>query len=558
MARSARSRRLGWLRSIDAGTGATAVLGAHRAIDEELKAVLKNGKVPLTLATPVLDPVYESNIRKRLPRNAPARHVLIRSFRQVLEAGDPDDFLAWHEGGAAISQVLAIRNVHPHPRFPLTFGHHTVSYTRMIYTFYLPLLLGHTRPYDAVLCSSEAARQLLQKMLGHVQETFNRSYGAHAKFRARFEQIPLGIDTERFRPRAKRPIRRRLHLHPDSFTLLYLGRLSQDDKAVLLPLVLLFRRLLRRHPRQRLKLVFAGSDPSRYGNTISAYAVALGIGESVKVVTDVPLGTEHLWHAAADVFVSPSDNLQEAFGLTPIEAMACGVPQVVSDWNGYRDSVVHGVTGFLVPTAWPEDHRDLEAVQPWETAPRDHSALAQAVAFDPNAWLEAVEALLLNPDLRRRMGEASRRRALSHYAWPVVIKQREALWHELAAVAKRTPLPQARLNWGSVPYSKVFGHYPTTSFARGSPLMLTDDGRAVAENREPLPVFQSWSEVVDENLLHQMLERLAKDRELTLEGITRLFTTKSHFETDRIRRHVFTLIKHGLVAIDWMSGTGTR
>ena len=42
--------------------------------------------------------------------------------------------------------------------------------------------------------------------------------------------------------------------------------------------------------------------------------------------------------------------MQETFGLTPIEAMACGVPQVVADWDGYRETVVEGETGFRVPT----------------------------------------------------------------------------------------------------------------------------------------------------------------------------------------------------------------
>ena len=56
-----------------------------------------------------------------------------------------------------------------------------------------------------------------------------------------------------------------------------------------------------------------------------------------------------VWRAA-DVFVSPSDSVQETFGLSVVEAMASGLPVVASDWNGYRDSVEDGRTGFLVPT----------------------------------------------------------------------------------------------------------------------------------------------------------------------------------------------------------------
>ena len=56
-----------------------------------------------------------------------------------------------------------------------------------------------------------------------------------------------------------------------------------------------------------------------------------------------------VWHAA-DVFVSPSDNIQETFGLAVLEAMASGLPVVASDWDGYRDLVEDGQTGLLVPT----------------------------------------------------------------------------------------------------------------------------------------------------------------------------------------------------------------
>ena len=61
---------------------------------------------------------------------------------------------------------------------------------------------------------------------------------------------------------------------------------------------------------------------------------------------------KHQALAAADVAVSLVDNPQETFGLAVAEAMASGVPLVVSDWNGYRDLVRDGIDGFRVPTRW--------------------------------------------------------------------------------------------------------------------------------------------------------------------------------------------------------------
>src|SRR5262249_17249856 len=57
--------------------------------------------------------------------------------------------------------------------------------------------------------------------------------------------------------------------------------------------------------------------------------------------------------ACADCFCSLSDNIQETFGLTPIEAMASSLPCLVTDWNGYRDTVRDGIDGFAVPTLAP-------------------------------------------------------------------------------------------------------------------------------------------------------------------------------------------------------------
>ena len=57
--------------------------------------------------------------------------------------------------------------------------------------------------------------------------------------------------------------------------------------------------------------------------------------------------------ASADIFCSLSDNIQETFGISPVEAMAAGLPCVVSDWDGYKDTVRDGVDGILIPTTMP-------------------------------------------------------------------------------------------------------------------------------------------------------------------------------------------------------------
>ena len=114
--------------------------------------------------------------------------------------------------------------------------------------------------------------------------------------------------------------------------------------------------------------------------------------------------------AAADLFLSLVDNAQETFGLAPVEAMAAGLPVVVSDWDGYRYTVSDGVEGFrgahpgtgkcparLEELALQHDH-GLLSYQDYV------GAVAQHVAVDTEAAAMAIARLVEDPVLRQRMG----------------------------------------------------------------------------------------------------------------------------------------------------------
>jgi colanic acid/amylovoran biosynthesis glycosyltransferase len=106
-----------------------------------------------------------------------------------------------------------------------------------------------------------------------------------------------------------------------------------------------------------------------------------------------------------DVYVQPA--VGEPFGITALEAMAAGLPVVATWAGGLPELVEDGRTGCLVP-------------------PRDPVALA-----------DRLRALLLNPEQRRRMGEAGRARATESFSVDRMIKSISSIYDEVLADRKR-------------------------------------------------------------------------------------------------------------------------
>jgi glycosyltransferase involved in cell wall biosynthesis len=81
-----------------------------------------------------------------------------------------------------------------------------------------------------------------------------------------------------------------------------------------------------------------------------------GVADRVRILGCVPREDMAAWYRSADVVACAP--WYEPFGLTPLEAMACGVPVVAYAVGGLAESVIDGVTGTLVP---PRDVRHLAA-----------------------------------------------------------------------------------------------------------------------------------------------------------------------------------------------------
>ncbi|MGY5882479.1 glycosyltransferase [Modestobacter lacusdianchii] len=214
--------------------------------------------------------------------------------------------------------------------------------------------------------------------------------------------VPCGVDTAVFTPRG--PVAPRT----DRQRLLVLGRLverkGQEDAV----------RALAEVPDA--ELVVVGGPPTDELDAdpevrrLRGIADALGVGDRLVFTGAIARADVPSWIRSADVVLAVP--WYEPFGITPLEAMACGRPVVATAVGGLVDTVADGVTGELVP-------------------PRDPVALGRALA-----------PLLADEERRTAYGAAGVKRARTRYRWSRVVADTDAVYRQV--LAARAPAEAAR------------------------------------------------------------------------------------------------------------------
>jgi glycosyltransferase involved in cell wall biosynthesis len=356
------------------------------------------------------------------------------------------------------------------------------------------LVGGPAQPWDALVCTSEAVRSTVRHLVEAEQEALRRRLGATRFPVPQFPVIPLGVHADAFRlpPETRAAWRARLGIAEDALAVLSLGRLSWHAKAHPLPMFLALGNATRALGKT-VHLILAGwfAGPE-FEQTYRTLAAALCPNVTLHVLDGrLPEVRREIW-AAADLFTLLSDNIQETFGLAPIEAMAAGLPCVISDWNGLRETVRHGVDGLLVPTITAPPGTGMDMAWAHACSAYDYDAFiglqAQGNAVVVGAATEAYRSLLADPERRHGMAEAARRRARDTFDWKVVIGQYRALWAELAArrAAEATTefVPEPRFP----DPTRAFGHYGTAALSLDDRVeLLPGTGQAEVLARLGLP-----------------------------------------------------------------------
>jgi glycosyltransferase involved in cell wall biosynthesis len=410
-------------------------------------------------------------------------------------------------------------------KWPICGFTYSISPTGVFHSLALAALSGF-QPYDSIFCCSRSIRYSLSRLLKTLSDR------VPSLTPPRLPVIPLGVRTADFRPLRRTDARRALSLPEDSVVFLFLGRIDPRYKANLQPLLTAFSRLDKTHSPL---LVIAGAKADPHGaeivDRLRFRCAELGITKRVRWLTNVSAQVRRKLLSAADVFVSPADNLQESFGLAVVEAMCARLPVIASDWDGYRDLIVHQQTGLLVPTRVPEDMTALSRRAALVNEFDFHWEVAEATVVDVSALEQAMARLAGDEAMREQMGRAGQARAVAEFDWERVLARSREEWEAQLAVARRTrrsPSAPLVLDHGEVFATHATARLSSRALLRRTPGALT-----------PSVVLNLPPPFLSQELLVEILETAGETMSIgRLPGDPATAT-----------QHAAYLLKHGLLEV---------
>ena len=338
------------------------------------------------------------------------------------------------------------------------------------------LSIAPVQPWDALICTSRAVKIAVEEILGNWADYLaQRTGGSKIQTEIQLPVIPLGVDCNAF-PQGEQArniraqLRQQFGIEDDDIVVLFMGRLTFSAKANPVPMYMALETAAKATTKKVYLLQVGWFESEREENSFKGTAQAFCPSVNTIFIDGRPQAIRFNIWCVADIFISLSDNIQETFGLTPIEAMAAGLPAIVSDWNGYQESVRHQVDGFKIPTLQPPPDSGIDLAESFSDDSLSYEVYiahtSMMTAIDIDACGKALTLLINDGELRRRMGENGQRRAREVYDWKVVIPAYEQLWQNLAEIRAAASM-SVPLTPSSPPHPlcedpfRLFAHYST-------------------------------------------------------------------------------------------------
>jgi len=542
------------LRHLLPDTGALELHGANLAIRSYLKAFLADERVgSLEVFLEPIDYVDQA----RLAEAAKAALPSWRRGQGVLRFypshhlpdvwADGAERIMWCIDPAYMARERSVRDRFATGPTPLVVDTHGLGH-HSLWRELAPLGQEPPVSYDSLVCLSSALKSGFEAafdgMLGGVRP-------------CRLDVVPRSVDTGKFRPatsEAKADARSMLGI-PATVrnVVLFLGRLTPNHKADLLPLLQAFARVA---SSDDFLLVVGPENAPGYRDVLAKEAGDLGLDGRVMLKGEIDPDFRPLAYAASDVFVFPGDTVQEALGNTVCEAMASGLPVVCSDWDGFKDLVVDGKTGFLIPTYWVPGTGRSEAVSPLTELPTHYLMLAQSVFIDPIVLADRLGRLLGDASLRHSMGAAGRARAESQLSPKVLSDKLVGLFDELLGQARgedgseRQRRQERAERLGLMCPRSVFAAYATGDLGETtSTVSLSDSGQDIVAGRRGVGLYDEVLAVTHTALYEALLHELSHKGAQDTRSFVSLISQRLSVDPSDIWFHVGVLAKRGHLSL---------
>ena len=153
------------------------------------------------------------------------------------------------------------------------------------------------------------------------------------------------------------------------------------------------------HTASKLRLLIVGGGEDR--ESLERLVDSLNISDVTGFIGAVPYALVPNYLNKLDIYVAASRLDSESFGVAILEASACGLPVIVTNVGGLPEVVEDGGTGIII------------------------------LRDDPHALAKAIEELIIDKDLRKRMGQAGLKRVIDYYTWEDSVSIMEDVYRDV-------------------------------------------------------------------------------------------------------------------------------
>jgi glycosyltransferase involved in cell wall biosynthesis len=291
--------------------------------------------------------------------------------------------------------------------------------------------------------------------------------------------ISYGVNSTKFKPiNNKYELRKKNKINSEKTVLLILSRVSPELKSDLTPLFRLIPQI-KNHSNLLIYIVGHVSNES-YVNELKNFAKISNIDHLIKWNHFPDHKNIHEYFQLSDIFLSLSDFYGESFGLTVQEAMATGLPTILSEFSGYKTHLTNQVEGFYIPTITTKTNLNNEFY--YGAQNEFGHTFSQTIAMDYRKLIDSINSLIKSNSLREQMGKKAREKIKKNYTLTHMINSYIGFFNTQIEKSKKIKKLKPQ-NYKTV--FELLSHQTTSILKENTKLELTQLSKTKINKNEP-------------------------------------------------------------------------